>query len=131
MGLFGGKKHFPSPCNEGKNCPYEYSKNPKRDIEGMPLILGDPRSCPTYGHVCPNFLQEFNLTIEDLKIRAVIHCGALLMEDMRTGKERTVNEAVAALMQRFFQVQKEYPPEKFPQYYNPDASRKLPRGYKG
>jgi hypothetical protein len=39
------------PCTGGLECPYEYDKNPERDIEGMPFIENDPRSCPKYGHI--------------------------------------------------------------------------------
>jgi hypothetical protein len=54
------------PCETRGTCPYEYDNNPERDIEGMPLLYGDPRSCPDYGHICPEFMEEFGLTLEDL-----------------------------------------------------------------
>ena len=66
------------PCKKTGECPYEYNKKPERDIEGMPFINEDPRSCPIYGHICPEFMEELGLTVGDLNIRATIHCGAIM-----------------------------------------------------
>ena len=66
---------------------YHYGPNCKSNIEGMPFDLweeGDPRSCPIYGHICPEFMEDFGLTKEELDIRATYHCGL--------GKEKTPNE---------------------------------------
>lgn len=75
------------PCAEGKECPYEYDKNPDRDIEGMPFVDGDPRSCPTYGHICPEFMEDFGLTEDDLAERAIIHCDTV-MNNLRRNKNK-------------------------------------------
>lgn len=120
-GIFG--KNDPLfPCEESGDCPYEYDQDPERDIEGMPFVDGDPRSCPEFGHICAEFMEDFNLTVEDLRIRAVIHCGRLYLHELETGQKPPVNEAFAALVKDYFEIREKYPPEKHPQYYTLDAS---------
>lgn len=66
------------PCNETGKCPYEYGDPPpERNMEGMPLISGDARSCPIYGHICPEFMEDFGLTAEGLQARANEHCAGI------------------------------------------------------
>ena len=52
------------PCKIKDFCPFEYDQNPDRDIEGMPLIDDDPRSCPKYGHICPEYMKNLILQLK-------------------------------------------------------------------
>ncbi len=125
VGIFGsGGVSF--PCEETGDCPYEYYNDPEREIEGMPFVDGDPRSCPEFGHICAKFMEDFELTIEDLHIRGVIHCATVYLHGLETGKDKTVNEAFAAMLQEYFQIRKKYPPEKYPKYYTLEASPEYP-----
>jgi hypothetical protein len=74
------------PCKRTGECPYEYDKDSERDIEGMPFIADDPRSCPEYGHICPEFMEELGLTLEELQIRSVLHCGSVARRMIEDGK---------------------------------------------
>jgi len=104
------------PCETTGDCPYEYDRNPERDIEGMPFIDDDPRSCPVYGHVCPEFMEELGLTVEELKIRATIHCG-LIAKDMIERRELETDEAHEKLLEALEETLSKYPPDQYPQYY--------------
>ncbi len=106
------------PCRSGE-CPYEYDKGSEREIEGMPFPrkCDDPRACPTYGHLCPQFMQELGLTVEDLQIRATIHCGALADTLVEQGKLSTDSEQYKMLVAKFDEVKRTYPIEDYPQYY--------------
>ncbi|MEW6351398.1 MAG: hypothetical protein AB1646_20285 [Thermodesulfobacteriota bacterium] len=106
------------PCAGGEDCPYEYDKESDRDIEGMPFVTGDPRSCPQHGHVCPKFMEDFGLSVEDLNIRATIHCGSLLDHIIAEGKASAESPEVKALRNRYEEVRRQYPPDEFPQYYS-------------
>jgi len=89
------------PCQEGEACPYEYDLHPERDIEGMPFVDGDPRSCPVYGHICPDFMEEFDLTVEDLDRNATLHCSAVLLRMKALGKaDEFLNEATVLAQTR-------------------------------
>ena len=105
------------PCHKIKECPYEYDKNPARDIEGMPYAEGDPRSCPDYGHICPEFMEEFGLTVEDLQIRSVIHCGRVMEHLIEDGKYDKSSELCIALMKKYEEFTSKYPAEQYPHYY--------------
>ncbi len=107
------------PCEkhpEG-DCSYDYEKNPRRDIEGMPFVNGDPRSCPKYGHICPEFMEDFGLTTEDLHIRASIHCGALIDELVKQGKLTKESPEYREQKHRYENMRRLYPKGKYPQYY--------------
>ncbi len=120
-GIFG-KGAVVFPCEETGDCPYEYDHHPERDIEGMPFVDGDARSCPEYGHICPIFMEDFNLTVRDLEIRGVIHCSRLYLHELETGQKPPINEAFAAMVKEYFEIREKYPPEEYPQYYTLDAS---------
>ena len=105
------------PCYRGGECPYEYDKDSDREIEGMPFAKNDPRSCPTYGHVCPKFMEDFGLTIEDLRIRATIHCGELMMRMIKDGRHDPDDPMTPVMLQAYKETLEKYPLDKFPQYY--------------
>ena len=88
------------PCQEGEACPYEYDLNPERDIEGMPFVDGDSRSCPVYGHICPHFMEDFDLTVEDLTRNASLHCSAVLLRMKALGKADEFLNETAVLAQK-------------------------------
>jgi hypothetical protein len=104
------------PCEVSGDCPYEYDKHPERDIEGMPFIDDDPRSCPTYGHICPEFMEELGLTVEELKIRAIIHCGLIAKGEIERG-DRETTEAFEKLLEELDETMRRYPPDRYPRYY--------------
>lgn len=106
------------PCYYKGYCPYEYDQNPERDIEGMPFAEGDWRSCPVYAHVCPEFMEEFNLTVDELHIRATLHCGAVLIGLIREGRTKQVTDAHRGLLQRYDETLVRYPPDRFPHLYD-------------
>lgn len=120
MSLFGKlfrKRKAILPCEKNEGCPYEYDKNPSRDIEGMPFIINDPRSCPSYGHICPEFMQKLGLTEEDLQIRSVIHCGAVMENPPDNLKVDKSSELYKELMKKYEEFTSKYPMEEYPQYY--------------
>lgn len=123
MGFFSRlfkKKQNILPCEKTGNCPYEYDKNSDRDIdiEGMPFVeRNDPRSCPVYGHVCPEFMEDFGITVEDLNIRAAIHCGALMDHFVKEGTVSKDSPEYKAVMEKYQEAIKKYPRESYPQYY--------------
>ena len=106
------------PCYYKGFCPYEYDQNPERDIEGMPFAEGDWRACPVYGHVCPEYMEEFNLTVDELGIRATVHCGSLLMKSIEEGKIERITEAHQEFLKAYDETLKKYPYDKFPHLYN-------------
>jgi len=102
------------PCEVSGECPYEYGPKQERNIEGMPLIDGDSRSCPTYGHVCPVFMEAFGLTQDDLEIRAILHCG-LALKRVRRIRERTPN--ADQILAKYEKTMAKYPMADYPKYY--------------
>lgn len=106
--------HRELPCDAASDCPYEYGLNPERNIEGMPLIDGDSRSCPTYGHVCPTFMEAFGLTQDDLEIRAILHCG-LFLKRLKRMRENTSN--ADQILARYEETLAKYPMADYPEYY--------------
>ena len=114
--LFGGKSSI-LPCAKTGDCPYEYDKESDRDVEGMPFIKGDERSCPEYGHICPEFMEDFGLTVEELNIRAAIHCGGLMEHFVNQGKVSRNSEEYALVMEKYREALRKYPRDKYPQYY--------------
>ena len=104
------------PCDNGVDCPYDYDNSSGRDIEGMPFIDDDPRECPIYGHICPKFMEALGLTIEDLNIRAVIHCGRLAELSYKSSKDKP-SEGELKLINKYKDFLKKYPSEKYPKYY--------------
>jgi len=120
MGFFAKlfkKKDSILPCKKTGDCPYEYDKSSDRDVEGMPFVDGDPRSCPEYGHICPEFMEDFGLTVEGLNIRAIIHCGGLLDCQVADGMTDPEAPEVKILKKRYKEVIRQYPQERYPQYY--------------
>ena len=105
------------PCERNEDCPYDYAKEPDRDVEGMPFAEGDPRSCPHYGHVCPEFMEEFGLTVRELNIRATIHCGGAVDYLVETGKLDPDSPQCKVLKKRHEEVTTQYPMDRYPQYY--------------
>ena len=105
------------PCKQTGECPYEYEKNPDRDIEGMPFVNGDPRSCPHSGHICPEFMEDFGLTVPELNIRATIHCGGLLDLALQKGEADPDLPQYKELRMRYDEMLEQYPQSEFPQYY--------------
>lgn len=95
------------PCDTG-SCPYEYDQNPERDIEGMPLIQDDPRTCHTYGHICPEYMEDLGLTANDLRIRAILHHGALARKMIKAGRWEK-SEITEELLQRYEELRRLYP----------------------
>ena len=104
------------PCEAGVECPYEYDKEPEREIEGMPFIDDDPRSCPTYGHICPEFMDVLGLTVGELKIRSTIHCGLIAKDQIAQGQLET-SEALEILLEHLEETVTRYPADEYPQYY--------------
>ena len=104
-------------CQKTGECPYEYDKDSDRDVEGMPFIENDPRSCPNYGHICPEFMEEFELTVNELNIRATIHCGSLLDDLVQTGEADPESPVCKALKDRYEEVTGRYPRDQYPKYY--------------
>jgi hypothetical protein len=109
------EKSRPFPCEVDDQCPYDYSQHPDRDIEGMPLLENDPRGCPSFGHVCPVFMEECDLTVEELNIRAIIHCFLLLA---RMDVADLSKPEFAPLIESYPDVIRQYPPSAYPQYYD-------------
>ena len=83
----------------------------------MPVVGGDPRSCPEYGHICPEFMEDFGLTVEELNIRATIHCGGLLDYQVAEGMTDPDTPEFKALKKRYEEITSEYPRDRYPQYY--------------
>ncbi len=112
------------PCMLNGHCIYEYSMS-DRDTEGMPFPKSkhDKRACPRYGHICPKFMEEFNLTPDDLNIRSTIHCGTLAKQMIEKGEwdlekiDKNQADQIKALLKRLEEKLKKYPPEKYPKYY--------------
>ena len=104
------------PCKIKDFCPYEYEYNPERDVEGMPFIDDDPRSCPKYGHICPEFMEDLGLTVEDLNIRAIIHCGSVAKRLAEIQKQDLTGQT-KLLVEKFEEYLEKYPPKKYPKYY--------------
>ncbi len=108
-------EHREFPCDAGGDCPYEYRpRSPERNIKGMPLIDWDSRSCPTYGHVCPVFMEDFDFSPEDLEIRAALHCGALLK---RIDEMRRITKNAYLILARYERTLAKYPMADYPKYY--------------
>jgi len=105
------------PCTKTGDCPYEYDKESERDIEGMPFLRRDKRSCPKYGHICPEFMGDFGLTVEDLNIRAAIHCGGLMEYFVKEGKVSMDSPEYLTVMEKYKEALKKYPRAKYPKYY--------------
>jgi hypothetical protein len=105
-------------CVKGP-CPYEYGRDSDREIEGMPFPSkgGDPRACPTHGHLCPEFMEELGLTVEDLRIRATIHCASVADQMVREGKLGKDSREYRELTSRSQEIMARYPAAQYPQYY--------------
>ena len=105
------------PCEKTESCPYEYDNDPDRDIEGMPFIDDDARSCPKYGHICPEFMEELGLTVQDLKIRAIIPCGGLIDQIVADGQADPDDPLIQDLKRKYEETIILYPESIYPQYY--------------
>ncbi len=113
------KEKIELPCGGKSECPYDADRCSDRDIEGMPFpdSRRDPRACPTYGHVCPAFMEHFGLTPEELAIRATIHCGSLAESLVRQGKLKNDSREFVELMTRYNNLTIKYPRASYPKYY--------------
>ena len=119
------RKRFPIndqialPCNNDNPCPYDYSLNPDRDIEGMPFIDNDTRSCPDYGHICPEFMEDLGLSIEDLEIRAVFHCALIYIRTKEMDKtlQEDEDEGMKTMLDKYKEFSKKYSPTYHPEYF--------------
>jgi len=105
-------------CHSAKNCPYEQDKNEDAEIEGMPVIPNDPRTCRAFGHICPHFMEDFGFTRADLKIRAIIHCGETMEHRVMEGKADMNDPKVKAMCERFREVTQKFPISQYPRYYS-------------
>lgn len=113
------------PCAKRGTCPYEYGKGSDRDIEGMPFSKKnkDKRSCPNFGHICPSFMEKCGLSVDDLKIRATIHCGLVASDMLDNGRWKLADMddahrvQVQDLLERFRITKAHYPIEEYPKYY--------------
>jgi hypothetical protein len=63
----------PAICEGAESSPRGYDIDLGPDIEGMPFLEGDPRTCPVYGHICPEFIRDLGLTKTELGLRGMIH----------------------------------------------------------
>ncbi|MCE1247570.1 MAG: hypothetical protein LWY06_13080 [Firmicutes bacterium] len=104
-------------CEKTGSCPYEYDKDSDRDVEGMPFIEDDPRNCPVYGHICPEFMEDFGFTVEDLNIRAIIHCGGLIDYIADEGRIDKESELFIQVKEEYNKTIEKYPAEEYPYYY--------------
>ncbi len=113
------KEKIQLPCGGKSDCPYDETRSSERDIEGMPFpeTRRDPRACPTYGHVCPAFMEQFGLSADELAIRATIHCGNLAESLVRQGKLKENSREYVELMARYNDLTIRYPRTSYPQYY--------------
>ncbi|MFA5554972.1 MAG: hypothetical protein WCZ89_07895 [Phycisphaerae bacterium] len=105
------------PCEGTEQCPYEYDRQNNRDVEGMPFAKGDSRSCPVYGHICPKFMEDFGLTVNELHIRASIHCGSLLEYFVQIGEIDRNSEEYKIQMEAYRKAIRQFPKKQFPKYY--------------
>lgn len=106
------------PCDKEGHCPYNYDREPKRIIEGMPLIKDDSRSCPEYGHICPEYMEDFGLNEEDLGIRAIIHSGGVMLHRAGIGELDLGLPEYQVLLDAYKKTLLKYPPEDYPEYYS-------------
>lgn len=104
-------------CHSKKNCPYEQDKSEDAEIEGMPIIPNDPRTCKAFGHICPHFMGDFGFTPADLRIRAIIHCGEKMLHHVEEGKANKDDPDVKRIVSRFQQMVRQYPIDRYPHYY--------------
>jgi hypothetical protein len=104
-------------CKKTGSCPYEYDKDSDRDVEGMPFIEEDPRNCPVYGHICPEFMEDFGFTPEDLNIRAIIHCGGLIDHIADEGGIDRESELYVQMKSEYEKTLEKYTLEEYPYYY--------------
>lgn len=120
------KKDSILACERTRDCPYEYDKDQEREIEGMPFPAhdDDPRRCPQYGHICPEFMEHFGLTVDELRIRATIHCANIAMGLVGQGKRDEKSPEHIALMNEVHRIFEKYPPDDNPRYYEPVISEK-------
>ena len=105
------------PCSATEECPYDYDNDPEQDVEGMPVAdEEDTRASPFYGHICPEFMEDFDYTPEDLRIRATIHCGWMLEADPEMAKGLST-ETQDKIRSHYEELLQKYPEEAYPEYY--------------
>jgi hypothetical protein len=63
-------------------------------------------------------MKYLGLTVEDLKIRAVVHCAGILENPEYAGQIDLESPQIKALANVYSEIEKKYPPEKFPQFYD-------------
>lgn len=107
------------PCElKTPRCPFEYGPKCKADIEGMPILgRDDPRTCDTYGHICPQYMSDFGLTVKDLEIRAALHCGAVA-EKFETTDDILLGTQLRQAAELARKTKRQFPKKRFPQYYD-------------
>jgi hypothetical protein len=62
-------------------------------------------------------MEECGLAVEDLEIRAAIHCGSLADTLIEQGQLPRDSPEYAKLMERLRGVAERFPQDRFPQYY--------------
>ena len=111
------QRMFPCEIDEKGRCPYETAKGPGLEIQGMPAIRRDARSCPKYSRVCPAFMGALGLSPEGLRIRAVIRRGS---EAERLVKRGVLKRESSEYRERKWEAENArrlYPKRKYPHYY--------------
>jgi hypothetical protein len=104
-------------CHSKKNCPYEQDKSDDAEIEGMPIIPNDPRTCKAFGHICPHFMAAFGFTRKDLKIRAIIHCGETMQHRLDAGLAHRDDPKVKEIWGKYHDILRRFPVSEYPRYY--------------
>jgi hypothetical protein len=111
------QRMFPCEIDEKGKCPYETADGPGLEIQGMPTIRRDARSCPKYTRVCPAFMGALGLSPEGLRIRAVIRRGS---EAERLVKRGVLKKESTEYRERKWEAKNArrlYPKSKYPHYY--------------
>jgi|WetSurSiteA1Bulk_404760.scaffolds.fasta_scaffold08586_1 hypothetical protein len=83
----------------------------------MPFVERDPQSCPKYGHICPEFMNDCGLSENELEIRSTIHCVQLIGQVAQGGNSGANAQQMRELVSRLLDAYEVYPVERFPQYY--------------
>jgi hypothetical protein len=69
-----------------------------------------------YGHLCPKFMEDVDLTVEDLDIRAALHCG-LLYKKIDPSLKGEETEHIKDMLKKYEEYLKKYNPVDNPEYF--------------